>query len=65
MAGFSDKKITVHIADDHQMLIDGLTAVLQQVSDIEIVGSSTEGYEVLEIFKASSCDILTCPKFQV
>jgi len=40
------------------MLIDGLTAVLQQVNDIEIVGSSKDGHELLEIFKESSCDIL-------
>jgi len=58
MTGFSEKKITVHIADDHQMLIDGLTAVLQQVNDIEIVGSSNDGHELLEVFKESSCDIL-------
>jgi len=58
MTGLSEDKITVHIADDHQMLIDGLTAVLQQVNDIEIVGSSIDGHEILEIFKESTCDIL-------
>ena len=42
------KKITVHIADDHQIIIDGLTAILDFESDMEVVGFSLNGTQVLD-----------------
>lgn len=52
------KKITIHIADDHQVLIDGLVAVLSSEENIEIVGTSLNGEEVLNWFNLNSADIL-------
>ncbi len=51
-------KITVHIADDHQILIDGIIAVLNFEKDIEVVGYSLNGIQVLEWFDANNADIL-------
>ena len=53
-----DKKIRVHIADDHQILIDGVKAVLNLESNIEVNGFSLNGVQVLEWFKNNSTDVL-------
>ena len=52
------KKIKVHIADDHQILIDGIIAVLSTEEDIEIVGYSLNGEDVLTWFAANEADVL-------
>ena len=51
-------KITVHIADDHQILIDGVIAVLGLEKDIEVVGYSLNGEQVLDWFHEHSADVL-------
>lgn len=53
-----DKMITVHIADDHQILIDGVKAVLNIEPKIEVVGYSLNGNQVIAWFKEQSCDVL-------
>ncbi|MDX5586008.1 MAG: response regulator transcription factor [Aureibaculum sp.] len=53
-----DNKITVHIADDHQIIIDGLSAILDFESDIEVVGFSLNGRQVLDWFKNNTADVL-------
>jgi len=52
------KKIKVHIADDHQLLIDGINAVLSSENNIEVVGSSLNGEDVLNWFALNEADIL-------
>ena len=52
------KKIKVHIADDHQILIDGIYAVLSSEENIEVVGSSLNGEDVLKWFASNEADIL-------
>ncbi len=52
------KKISIHIADDHQVLLDGLKAVLQLDDELEVVGSSLNGEEVLQWFKNNTADVL-------
>ena len=52
------KKITVHIADDHQIIIDGLTAILDFESDMEVVGFSLNGTQVLDWFQNNVADVL-------
>ncbi|MCB0476372.1 MAG: response regulator transcription factor [Flavobacteriaceae bacterium] len=56
--GSGDDKITVHIADDHQILIDGVMAVLSLEKDIEVIGYSLNGNQVLDWFNEHSADIL-------
>ncbi len=58
MENLLDNKITVHIADDHQILIDGVMAVLDLEEDIEVVGYSLDGSQVLEWFSERSSDVL-------
>ncbi len=53
-----DNKITVHIADDHQIIIDGLMAVLGFESDIEVIGFSLNGSQVLDWFQEHSAEVL-------
>ena len=45
-------KIKVLLADDHDMIIEGLTAMLEHVDDIEIVGIAHNGNEVLDIVRS-------------
>lgn len=52
------KKIRVHIADDHRVLIDGIIAVLKTEDEIEVVGSSLNGKEVLEWYDNNTSDVL-------
>jgi len=52
------KTITVHIADDHQILIDGIKAVLNLESSIEVIGFSLNGAQVVDWFKDHFADIL-------
>ena len=53
-----EDKITVHIADDHQILIDGVKAVLNLEPKIEVTGFSLNGKEVVEWFKENKADVL-------
>jgi DNA-binding NarL/FixJ family response regulator len=36
-------KIRIHLADDHQVLIDGMSTLLNTVSDFEVIGYSLDG----------------------
>lgn len=50
--------IKVHLADDHQLLIDGMIAVLKNEETIEIVGTSLDGKSVLDWFDKHEADVL-------
>lgn len=52
------EKIKVHIADDHQILIDGIIAVLSMLGNVEVVGHSLDGISVLNWFQENQADIL-------
>lgn len=52
------KKIQVHVADDHKILIDGVTALLNTEDDIEVIGYSLTGKEVISWFKTNEADVL-------
>ncbi|KRB58020.1 response regulator transcription factor [Flavobacterium sp. Root186] len=51
-------KIKIHLADDHQVLIDGLTNLLQTVPNFEIVGSSLNGTTIHDDVVLDQADIL-------
>jgi len=40
--------INILIADDHQLLIDGIKTTLQDVQDINVIAEANNGYQVLE-----------------
>ncbi len=50
--------IKLLIADDHQMFIDGIKALLQDVNEIEIIGEANTGKQVLEKLEELSPDII-------
>lgn len=52
------KVISVHIADDHQILIDGIKAVLKTEEQIDVVGYSLDGVSVINWFSENNADIL-------
>ena len=52
------QKIRIHLADDHLVLIDGLTNLLSTVSDFEIVGSSSNGLNIFDEVVTNNADIL-------
>lgn len=51
-------KIKVLLVDDHRLLREGLTAILNQVEDIEIVGSASSGEEAISIFPSLKPDVI-------
>ena len=51
-------KIKIYLADDHQMLIEGMKAVLKTQFDFEIVGFSLNGVNLIEKGIAAKADIL-------
>ena len=51
-------KIRIHLADDHQVLIDGLTNLLQTVNNFEVVGNSLNGTTLYDDVVLNTADIL-------
>jgi two-component system, NarL family, invasion response regulator UvrY len=52
------KRYSVHIADDHKIIIDGISAVINLEDDLEVVGSSLNGKETINWFKENHADVL-------
>ena len=51
-------KIKIHLIDDHQIVIDGLLAVLKMEDDFEVVGFSLNGDGVHERLTANNADVV-------
>lgn len=51
-------KIRVFIADDHQVLLDGLKTLLSNLEDIEVVGSGNNGLDLLDFLKNEVADVI-------
>ncbi|WP_413997818.1 response regulator [Flavobacterium sp. W1B] len=51
-------KIRIHLADDHQVLIDGMRTLLQTVPNFEVVGFSLDGSTLFEEVTNNKADIL-------
>lgn len=45
--------IKIVIADDHQVVIDGLKSILDNVEDIEVVGECLNGVQVIEYLESN------------
>src|ERR1043165_3472149 len=50
--------INVIIADDHQMFIDGVRALLANEPDVQLVGQALNGKQVLEELEKNHVDIV-------
>ena len=51
-------KIKIHLIDDHQIVIDGLLAVLKLEEDFEVVGFSLNGDGIHERLTANNADVV-------
>ena len=52
------KVIRVVIADDHQILREGLKQLLQSAGDLDVVGEAGDGFEVLDRVRRLDFDVL-------
>ncbi len=50
--------INILLADDHQLIIDGITNLLEDEKDINVVGHCNNGVEVLENLPKLTVDVL-------
>jgi DNA-binding NarL/FixJ family response regulator len=53
-----DKMIRVAIADDHQLVIDGVQLMLEPEEDMQLVYSALNGQELLSILKTNEIDLV-------
>jgi len=51
-------KIKILLADDHQMFLDGLSALLSQIAYVEIVATVNNGAQLLEKLKTINGDLV-------
>ncbi|MFV5689420.1 response regulator [Flavobacterium sp. ZT3R25] len=51
-------KIRIHLADDHQILIDGISTLLQTIPNYEVVGFSLNGTTIYDDVTNNKSDIL-------
>jgi len=49
--------IKVIIADDHQIIVDGLVSILENEKDISVVGTANTGNQVLSLLSSKEIDI--------
>src|SRR6476469_6562648 len=50
--------IRVIIADDHALVLEGLRGLLDQVPDIEVVGTAQNGDELLTLLEQQEVDVV-------
>lgn len=51
-------KIKIMLVDDHQIMIDGLLAILERADNIVVVGVALNGLKALELIKKESVDVV-------
>ncbi|MHA7100389.1 LuxR family two component transcriptional regulator [Roseivirga pacifica] len=51
-------KIKVLVADDHQVIIDGLEAIISDVAELEFVGGALNGNQVIEMVESKAVDMV-------
>ncbi len=54
----NEEKINVFLTDDHQILIDGITALVARDPAIEIVGHCNDGLQLLSRLQVNKPDVL-------
>ena len=52
------QKIRVILADDHDVVLQGLTATLSKAEDIEICGTATNGKDLIALLSHTTCDLV-------
>jgi DNA-binding NarL/FixJ family response regulator len=51
-------KIKVLVADDHQVIIDGLEAIISDVPELEFAGGALNGNQVIEMVESKAVDMV-------
>jgi DNA-binding NarL/FixJ family response regulator len=51
-------KIRVALVDDHQLVRDGIKALLKSTQDIDVVGEASDGREAIELMGKLEIDVL-------
>jgi DNA-binding NarL/FixJ family response regulator len=54
----SEKVIRVILADDHELVLEGLKGLIEQKSDMQVVATANSGDELLEILKTHEADVV-------
>ncbi len=49
---------TIVLADDHRVVIEGIKSALREISEFEVIGEATDGWEALKIADALRPDIM-------
>lgn len=52
------KEIRLLIVDDHQIILDGITALLNGVEDVRVIGTANNGREALDILNVLTADVV-------
>jgi DNA-binding NarL/FixJ family response regulator len=50
--------IKIIVVDDHQLILDGLKFLINDVPEFNFVGEARSGLEALELVKSTPCDII-------
>ena len=50
--------LRIIIADDHQLLIEGLTSILSEVKDIQLLDPVNDGRQLISSLKSNQADIV-------
>jgi len=50
--------IKVMIADDHQMFVDGVKAILSQIENLEVIGEANDGEALLKLIAVNPPDVV-------
>ncbi len=49
---------TIFIADDHQLILDGLRSQLKDVENFSVVGEATDGHEAVKMVKSLQPEVV-------
>lgn len=49
--------ITLVLADDHKIILDGVKAMISSVKDLQLVGEASNGIELLELLSTQPVDV--------
>lgn len=52
------EKIRILVVDDHPMVIEGMKAILQQISFVEVVGTANNSFQALELTDTLQPDLI-------
>jgi len=54
----TDEKITIFLADDHQIVVEGIISLIEHDPAIRVVGTCNNGMEVADAVEAAQPDVL-------